>query len=99
MGFVSRPLCPHGLARDTCQICQVLEPTAVPADRRPGLGRAGLGGNLAVVAVAAVVGFLVVGWVAAAFFAVLRIVELLAVAGVAGWVGFKLGVQQGKRRR
>jgi hypothetical protein len=50
-------------------------------------------------AVLAVVGFVVVGWVAAAFFAVLRIVELLAVAGVAGWVGFKVGVQKGKRQR
>ena len=99
MGVVSRPLCPHGLPRDSCQICQVLEPTAVPAGRRAGVGRAGLGGNLALVAVAAVVGFLVLGWVAAAFFAVIRIVELVAIAAVAGWVGFKLGVQQGKRRR
>lgn len=98
MGVVSRS-CPHGLARDTCQICQVLEPTTVPAGRRTGLGPAKLGGNLAVLAVVAVVGFLVLGWVAAAFFAVLRIVELLAVAAVAGWVGWKLGVQQGKRRR
>ena len=99
MEGVSRPQCPHGLPRDKCQICQVLEPTAVPAGRRTGVGRAGLGGNLAGVAIVAVVGFVVLGWVAAAFFAVLRIVELLAVAAVAGWVGWKLGVQQGKRRR
>jgi hypothetical protein len=33
----------------------------------------------------------VLGWLAAAFFAVLRIVELLAVALVAGWVGWQLG--------
>ena len=99
MGIVSPATCPHGLSRDTCQICQVLEPTAVPAGRRAGLGRAGMGGNLAVVALLAVVGFVVLGWVAAAFFAVLRIVELLAVAAGAGWVGWKLGVQQGKRRR
>ena len=99
MGLVSPTACPHGLPRDKCQICQVLEPTAVPAGRRAGLGRARLGGNIAVLAIAAVVGFVVLGWVAAAFFAVLRIVELLAVAAVAGWVGWKLGVQQGKRRR
>jgi hypothetical protein len=99
MEVVSPATCPHGLPRDKCQICQVLEPTAVPAGRRAGMGRVGLGGNLAVVAIAAVVGFVVLGWVAAAFFAVLRIVELLAVAAVAGWVGWKLGVQQGKRRR
>ncbi|HET7721132.1 MAG TPA: hypothetical protein VFK43_14285 [Acidimicrobiales bacterium] len=99
---MSPATCPHGLPRDTCQICQVLEPTAVPAGRngrRPEHRRAGLGGNLAVVAIAAVVGFVVLGWVAAAFFAVLRIVELLAAAAVAGWVGWKAGVQQGKRRR
>ncbi len=42
---------------------------------------------------------MVLGWVAAAFFAVIRIVELVAIAAVAGWVGWKLGVQQGKRRR
>jgi hypothetical protein len=102
MDVVSPATCPHGLPRDKCQICQVLEPTAVPAGRagrRPDRRRAGLGGNLAAVAIAAVVGFVVLGWVAAAFFAVLRIVELLAVAAVAGWVGWKLGVQQGKRRR
>jgi hypothetical protein len=47
----------------------------------------------------AVVGVVVVGWVAAAFFAILHIVELLAVALGAGWVGFKLGVHQGRRSR
>jgi hypothetical protein len=102
MEVVSPSQCPHGLPRDKCRICQVLEPTAVPAGRsarRPDRRRAGVGGNLAGLAIAAVVGFVVIGWVAAAFFAVLRIVELLAVAAVAGWVGWKLGVQQGKRRR
>jgi len=99
MEGVSSATCPHGLPRDKCQICRVLEPTAVPAGRRAGVGRVRLGGNLAVVAIVAVVGFVVLGWVAAAFFAVLRIVELLAVAAIAGWVGWKLGVQHGKRRR
>jgi hypothetical protein len=102
MGVVSPTTCPHGLTPKTCQICQVLEPTAVPAGRsrrRPARDGAGLGGNLAVVAIAAVVGFVVLGWVAAAFFAVIRIIELVAIAAVAGWVGWKLGVQQGKRRR
>ena len=99
MGIVSPATCPHGLSREKCQICQVLEPTAVPAGRRTGLGRAGLGGNLAVVTIVAVVGFVVLGWVAAAFFAVIRIVELLVIAAVAGWVGWKLGVQRGRRTR
>jgi hypothetical protein len=49
--------------------------------------------------VVAVVGFVVLGWVAAAFFAVLRVVELLAVAALAGWAGWRLGVRNGRRRR
>jgi len=102
MELVTLTTCPHGLPPKTCQICRVLEPTAVPAGRsgwQASTRRGGLGGNLAVLAVVAVVGFVVVGWVAAAFFAVLRILELLAVAAVAGWVGFKVGVQKGKRQR
>ena len=39
---------------------------------------------------------MVVGWLAAAFFAVLRIVELVAIAAIAGWVGWKLGVRHGR---
>ena len=95
MGRVSPAACPHGLPAKNCQICQVLEPSVVPAGRRPARRGAGLGGNLAVVAVIAVIGFVVLGSVAAAVFAVLRIIELLAAAAIAGWVGFKLG----KRRR
>ena len=91
MGRVSPAACPHGLPPKNCQICQVLEPSDVPAGRRPARRGAGLGGDLAVVAVIAVIGFVVLGSVAAAFFAVLRIVELLAVAAIAGWVGFQLG--------
>jgi hypothetical protein len=98
MEVVSSPTCPHGLPRGTCQICRVLEPSAVPTapERRR---RGGLPANLAVVAIVAVVGFVVVGWVAAAFFAVLRIIELLAVAAVAGWVGWRAGLHQGRRQR
>ena len=65
--------------------------------RRPyGLGS--LPGGILTVAVIAIVGFAVLGWVAAAFFAVLRILELVAVAAIAGWVGWKLGVARGRRR-
>jgi hypothetical protein len=100
MELMSPTTCPHGLSPERCHICQVLEPTAVPADRagrRPARrDGAGLGGNLAVLAVVGVVGFVVLGWVAAAFFAALRIVELLAVAAIAGWVGWKLG-RHGRR--
>lgn len=98
---VASTTCPHGLPPETCQICRVLEPTAVPAgrsDRRPDSRRGGLAGNLVALAVVAAVGFLVVGWVLAAVFAVLRILELLAVAAVSGWVGWKIGFRQGRRQ-
>ena len=91
--------CPHGLDRGRCEICRVIDPTVLPATpraRRPDRPRS-LRGGLATIAVVAVVGFLLVGWVAADFFAVLRIVELLAVALVAGWVGWQLGVRHGRR--
>jgi hypothetical protein len=93
---VSPTTCPHGLSPDTCQICRVLQPVPV-ASGRPDRRRSGLPGNLATVAILAVVGFVVFGWVAAAFFAVLRILELVAVAAVAGWAGWKLGVRHGRR--
>ena len=97
---MSPTTCPHGLPTKTCQICRVLEPTAVPAARppRPDRRRGGLPANLVVVAIVAVVGFLIVGSVAAAFFAVLRIIELFAVAAIGGWVGWKLGLRQGRKR-
>jgi len=50
-----------------------------------------------VVAIVAVIGLVLFGWVAAAFFAVLRIIELVAVAVIAGWVGWKLGAGKGRR--
>lgn len=100
MEVVSSTTCPHGLPPAKCQICRVLEPTAVPAARseRPVRRGAGLPGNIAGVAIVAVVGFVVVGWVAAAFFAVFRIIELLIVAAIAGWAGWRLGVRQGRRQ-
>jgi len=76
-----------------------MEPAALDARPHRPARRGSLPGNLATVVVLAIVGFVVVGWVAAAFFAVLHIVELLAVALAAGWVGFKVGVHQGRRER
>jgi Flp pilus assembly protein TadB len=100
MEAVSSTTCPHGLPRASCEICRVLEPASLDArPRRPARRGSGLPGNLATVVILAVVGVVVVGWVAAAFFAILHIVELLAVALGAGWVGFKLGVHQGRRSR
>jgi len=50
-----------------------------------------------VVAIAAVIGLVLFGWVAAAFFAVFRIIELVVVAAIVGWAGWKLGVRRGRR--
>ena len=92
-------LCPHGLPPATCEICRVLDPTPVAAARRsPGRRPGGRGlPSVATLVVVAIVGFVVLGWVAAAVFAVLRILELIAIAAVAGWVGFRLGLRQGRR--
>ena len=62
--------------------------------RGSGLGIKLLG--LLVLAVVAVIGvWIVVGFV----LAVLRIVELIAAAVVAGWIGWSLGVRHGRRSR
>jgi small-conductance mechanosensitive channel len=78
----------------------VLDPTPVVAGRGRAARRPGRRGlpSLATVVVAAIIGFVVLGWIAAAVFAVLRILELVAVAFVAGWVGFRLGVRRGRAR-
>lgn len=104
MEQMSPTTCPHGLSPASCEICRILEPTPAPRGRVPRSDRArppsrragGLPGGLAALAIVAVVGFVVVGWVAAAFFAVIRILELVAIAAVAGWVGWKLGVRRGR---
>ncbi|MGI8809695.1 MAG: hypothetical protein ACR2KK_18015 [Acidimicrobiales bacterium] len=97
---MSSTTCPHGLPRETCQICRVLDPSIVPASRAGQPDRRGgrLPGSITTIAIVAVVGLVAFGWVAAAFFAVVRILELVAIAAVAGWVGWKLGVRQGGRR-
>jgi hypothetical protein len=48
-----------------------------------------------------ILALLVVGaWlVAGAFFAIVRVLELLIVAAAAGWVGYRIGVYRGRRSR
>jgi lysylphosphatidylglycerol synthetase-like protein (DUF2156 family) len=98
-----RALCPHGMERASCLICRTLAPAGpgparldqerVAAPRRS----LGVGRTLAVLAVVAVAGLLVVSWVAAFAWALIRLVELVAVALIAGWVGWRLGVRHGRR--
>jgi hypothetical protein len=41
---------------------------------------------------------MIAAWVVAgAFFAILRLFEILIVAAAAGWVGYRLGVRRGRR--
>ncbi len=98
-----RGLCPHGLERASCLICRTLAPTGPRparldqdrvAERRRSFG---VGRTLAVLPVVAVAGLLVVSWVAAFAWALIRLVELVAVALVAGSVGWRLGVRHGRR--
>lgn len=91
--------CPHGLTPGTCEICRVLEPAPVLAARATPrrAPRRGLP-SLATVLVVAVLGVIVLGWVAAAVFAVLRILELVAVAFVAAWAGYRVGLRRGRSR-
>jgi hypothetical protein len=103
MGDAGPRTCPHGLTTSTCLICETLSPSRsgtarLDDDRAPARRRAfRVGPALAVLVVVAVVGLLVVWWVAAFAWAVIRLVELVAVALVAGWVGWRLGVRHGRR--
>ncbi len=104
MAGLSRSTCPHGNTPSTCAICQALDITEPSGGRRARLAperRAGrsLGWSVVTLAVVAVVALVVVSWVAAFVWAALRILELVAVAIVAGWVGWKVGVRHGRRSR
>jgi hypothetical protein len=101
MAGLSRSTCPHGRTPATCLICQALDagelPEArrrAPADRRTGRSLSWTVAKLAIVAVLVVV---IVSWAAAFLWAAVRILELVAVAVVAGWVCWRLGVRHGRR--
>jgi len=101
MEAMSSTTCPHGLSRANCEICRILEPSSVPdaPHRTPARAGGRFPAGLATVAIVMIVGFLVVGWVSAAVWAVLRILQLVAVAAVAGWIGYQLGVRRAGRGR
>jgi lysylphosphatidylglycerol synthetase-like protein (DUF2156 family) len=108
MGDRGPALCPHGMTSATCLICETLTPSRAArgraararseAAREPARRRSvGVGPTVVVLAVVAIAGLLVVSWVAAFAWALIRLVELVAVATVAGWVGWRLGVRHGRR--
>ena len=98
--------CPHGLAQGSCEICRVLgggPPEQAPARRAEASARATRwsGGSrlrLGAGAVLVLVGVVVVLQVVAAVWAVVHVLQLVAVALVAGWIGWRVGLIQGTRR-
>lgn len=80
---------------------EATEPRRRRAERGSGRApvRAPAGVGLLAGGVGLVVAIFVVAQVVAAASVVLRFVQLLAVAAIAGWVGFKLGVLAERHRR
>ena len=103
--------CAHGLAPSQCLICATLGRSATsptggaghpvpaagmapePAARRRGSVAVQVAGVVVALAAIGLVAWLVAGVV----FALLHILELVAVAGVAGWVGYRIGRLRGPR--
>ncbi len=102
MAGLSRSMCPHGSTRSACPICQALDLSELSEGRRSrSTPQRGSGSSLSWTAakfgIAAIVVLFLVSWVAAFFWAALRIIELVAVAVVAGWICWRLGVRHGRR--
>ena len=104
MGERATETCSHGMAVSTCLICQTLEPDRRGSGRAPqrqpaATGRRAVSGRGTVMglAVVGVIVVLIASWVIALAWTVLRVVQLVAVALGAGWVGWRLGVRHGRR--
>lgn len=99
--------CRHGLAQGSCEICRVLgggsaEPARPEGQRAPLWRSGGRGGGplrVGAGAVLVVVALVVVLQLMAAVWAVVHVLQLVAVALVAGWIGWRVGLVQGRRRR
>ncbi|MGH9178653.1 MAG: hypothetical protein ACRD0N_08885 [Acidimicrobiales bacterium] len=95
--------CTHGLAPGTCEICRVLGtgPAAAPPARRAERRRPALPSGatgLVVGGVGLLLAVVVVSQVVAAAWAVFKLLQLVAVAAVSGWVGYRVGLMAGRRR-
>ena len=92
-------LCPHGLPASECLICPTLPgvaasgPTAGQALQSRPRTSMHVAGVVAVIAVIGVAAWIVAGVV----FAILHVLELVAVGAIAGWVGYRVGYFQGRR--
>ena len=88
-------LCPHGLPASECLICPAL-PQVVqtgPAPRAHSRATLHVAGVAAVIAIIGVAAWIVAGVV----FAILHVLELVAVGAVAAWVGYRIGYFRGSR--
>lgn len=98
---MTSPLCPHGLTAADCLICATLTTGAAEAGGEhldpAWRGRARPRSGAAAVVVALVALVLAGWWALAVLSLVLRLAELMAVAVVGGWVGWRLGVRHGRR--
>jgi cobalamin biosynthesis protein CobD/CbiB len=108
---VAPATCIHGQAPGACEICRVLgtgpapaHPVA-PAGRAPARSRREGGPRLPSGATGLLVGgaglllaVVVVSQVVAAAWAVFKLLQLVAVAAVSGWVGYRVGLMAGRRR-
>lgn len=104
--------CPHGFAATSCEICRVLGTgpagPATPAERQrqstgperwsPARWPGGVGLGLVGAGIAVVVAVVVVTQVLAAAWALFRLLQLVVVAAVSGWLGYRLGLVAGRRR-
>ena len=101
MAGLSRSTCPHGRTPSTCLICQALDASELSEARRrrekPERRAGSLSWTVAKFGIVAVVAVVALSWVAALFWTVLRVLELVAVAVVVGWVCWRLGVRHGRR--
>jgi hypothetical protein len=89
-------LCPHGLPAPECLICPALPQVATAAGAPQTRSRSSIhiAGVVAVIAVIGVAAWIVAGVV----FAILHVLELVAVGAVAGWVGYRVGHFRGSRQ-
>jgi hypothetical protein len=98
-------LCPHGIAEGECLICKTLpgssrppvKPDAVYSGRRDIDRRRSFTSHPALVVIGVVVVALVAWALLGAVFTALHTIELIVVAAVAGWVGYRVGRYSGRR--
>ena len=91
-------LCPHGLPASECLICPTL-PQIAPTGRTPATRGPRFTVHVAGVVVAIALIGLAAWAIAGIVFALLHVLELVAVGAIAGWVGYRIGRFRGRRQQ